>query len=341
MFRPDKLERTTMKQLTRWGLRAASVLVIAGMGIPSIGAAAASDPLAAVPPPDAEYAGGGIETCVDCHDESSEFPVLSILKTKHAVQADLRTPFSSDEGCEICHGPSLAHSEDSDVMPARRFGIDSRTSAEEQNAVCMSCHKGGTQMNWVGSTHDSEDVPCVACHTIHTDEDPVLEKNTGPALWARDTQAKVCFTCHQDTKAKSFRLSSHPLKEGKSSCTGCHNPHGSMGPNMLAKPTVTETCYQCHAEKRGPFLWEHEPVREDCSNCHDPHGSNHRPMLRARGPWLCQQCHSASYHPSTGYTGSQIAGLGNADDHLLASNCMNCHPEVHGSNHPSGARWTR
>jgi hypothetical protein len=26
---------------------------------------------------------------------------------------------------------------------------------------------------------------------------------------------------------------------------------------------------------------------------------------------------------------------------LLGRNCMNCHPKIHGSNHPSGARLTR
>jgi hypothetical protein len=26
---------------------------------------------------------------------------------------------------------------------------------------------------------------------------------------------------------------------------------------------------------------------------------------------------------------------------VLGKNCMNCHTEVHGSNHPSGARQTR
>jgi DmsE family decaheme c-type cytochrome len=195
-------------------------------------------------------------------------------------------------------------------------------------------------MNWMGSTHESENLPCVTCHTIHVGQDPVLAKNFRAEIWARDSQAKVCFGCHKEQQAKSHRLSSHPSKEGKASCSGCHNPHGSMGPSMLAKATVTETCYQCHAEKRGPYLWEHAPVREDCGNCHDPHGSNHRPMLVARGPWLCQQCHMAQYHPSTAYTGSGVQPVG-VDDHLVARECRNCHPEVHGSNHPSGVRWTR
>ena len=42
----------------------------------------------------------------------------------------------------------------------------------------------------------------------------------------------------------------------------------------LKAASVNEQCYTCHTEKRGPFLWEHAPVRESCLNCHTPHGSN-------------------------------------------------------------------
>lgn len=123
-------------------------------------------------------------------------------------------------------------------------------------------------------------------------------------------------------------------------CSDCHNPHGSTGPSLLARSNVNETCYRCHAEKRGPFLWEHAPVREDCSNCHEPHGSNHPSLLKNRGPYLCQQCHLAAFHPSTAYTANGLLGPSPADQ-LLTRNCLNCHTEVHGSNHPSGPRFTR
>ena len=115
---------------------------------------------------------------------------------------------------------------------------------------------------------------------------------------------------------------------------------------MLVKATLNETCYTCHTEKRGPFLWEHPPVREDCANCHTPHGSIHTPLLKARGPWLCQECHLATFHPSTAYSGTSIPpapGIApiSPPDRVLANNCLNCHSQVHGSNHPSGARKTR
>ena len=55
---------------------------------------------------------------------------------------------------------------------------------------------------------------------------------------------------------------------GLMTCSGCHSPHGSTAPAMLVKPTLNQTCYSCHAEKRGPLLWEHQPVTEDCALCH-------------------------------------------------------------------------
>ena len=108
---------------------------------------------------------------------------------------------------------------------------------------------------------------------------------------------------------------------------------------MLVKSTINETCYQCHAEKRGPFLWEHPPARENCLNCHQPHGSSHPALLNTRGHLLCQQCHMAGFHPSTAYTGVNAPDV--SEYHIQSRNCLNCHTEVHGSNHPSGPRFTR
>ena len=70
-----------------------------------------------------------------------------------------------------------------------------------------------------------------------------------------------------------------------------------------------------------------------------PHGSNHLVLLRGRVPQLCQECHLSVYHPSTAYTGPRPPFA--ADFHVVEKGCLNCHSEVHGSNHPSGARWMR
>jgi len=279
-----------------------------------------------------------IRTCTRCHDESEEKPVLSILKSRHAVMADGRTPFA-DQACMTCHGPSRAHLAPPTTQGKRNppdvvFGKDSMTPVPDRNAACLGCHESGMRMHWKGSRHETENLACASCHTLHTQHDPILSKAT---------QSDVCVTCHKGRRAEMLRPSSHPLREGLMGCSDCHNPHGSNGPKLLTKGTINETCYTCHAEKRGPFLWEHAPVREDCTICHRPHGSVHASLLKSRVPYLCQQCHMAAQHPSTAYSGTGLPGatLPSGAQQLLGKGCLNCHSEVHGSNHPSGARKTR
>jgi DmsE family decaheme c-type cytochrome len=276
-----------------------------------------------------------IRTCTKCHDERDRYPVLSILKSKHAVMADARTPFA-DQACVSCHGRSEEHLKKppeggTRAEPDMVFESGAASSVVERNARCLQCHEGGLRMHWKGSAHEFRNVACTSCHVVHTGRDPVL---------GGVTQAEVCFTCHKDQRAQILRPSSHPIRDGQVVCSQCHNPHGSTGPKLLVKGTVNETCYGCHAEKRGPFLWEHAPVREDCTLCHLPHGSVYASLLKNRGPWLCQQCHLAQFHPNTAYSGTGLPGTAPAQQ-LLAKNCLNCHSQVHGSNHPSGARKTR
>jgi DmsE family decaheme c-type cytochrome len=273
----------------------------------------------------------GDARCTRCHAEDEEHPVLSIAQTRHGVVADKRTPT-----CVSCHGQSETHVNrppDAKERPKPDvvFKKGSPTPVAAMNQTCLTCHEAGMRMNWKGSQHHNADVSCTSCHSLHLPKDKVLVKATQP---------DVCYACHTEQRAQSMRPSHHPLREGQMSCSQCHNAHGSPGPAMLVRATLNETCYTCHTEKRGPFLWEHPPAREDCSNCHVPHGSIHTPLLKARGPWLCQQCHMANMHPSTAYSGTGVRPTGAAQQVLL-NNCANCHSQVHGSNHPSGARKTR
>jgi DmsE family decaheme c-type cytochrome len=283
----------------------------------------------------ADYVEGGAQVCTTCHDKPA---ILSILKTPHAVKGDRRTPFGQSHACETCHGPGADHVAKQTPMPMR-FGPDA--PVREQNAVCLTCHQGGERIHWSGSTHEQHDVGCTSCHKLHEAESALLAKDIRPETFVKDTQSRVCFACHPEVRAETYLRSAHPLKEGLIDCSDCHAVHGSTTENLLAQETLNETCYECHAEKRGPFLWEHQPARESCANCHVPHGSNHPPLLEARGPWLCQQCHLAQFHPSGAYGGEGLAGGGAPNRNLLVKNCRNCHPEVHGSNHPSGVRFTR
>ena len=284
----------------------------------------------------------GVKQCLTCHKEGKEKPAHEIFLTPMGSSADPNSPFGTgNHDCETCHGPAKEHmkkqADGSRLPPPMTFSRE--TPAEDKNAVCLSCHANGERFHWPGSTHDVEGVSCVDCHDVHKADDPVL---------ALETQPQVCFQCHQEQRAQFLRQSRHPVQvssdtfshTGLLSCTDCHKPHGSSGPALLVRNTINETCYDCHAEKRGPLLWEHAPVREDCTNCHTPHGSNHENLLSARQPWLCQQCHASSLHTNDVYSGTGIPP-GGADQRLLGKQCMNCHTQVHGSNHPSGSRLTR
>ncbi|MGQ0384393.1 MAG: DmsE family decaheme c-type cytochrome [Gammaproteobacteria bacterium] len=193
-----------------------------------------------------ETATDAVRSCTRCHDATEKYPVLSILKSKHAVMADPRTPFA-DQACITCHGASESHmqapgEDDSRAAPDIVFEKGATGSAD-QNQVCLSCHSGGNRLHWKSSAHAFQDLSCSSCHTVHAGEDPVLSTQLQP---------DVCFGCHKNKRAEIRRPFSHPIREGEMACSDCHNPHGSAGPVLLAAATVNETCYGCHAEKRGP-----------------------------------------------------------------------------------------
>jgi DmsE family decaheme c-type cytochrome len=136
--------------------------------------------------------------------------------------------------------------------------------------------------------------------------------------------------------------------------------HGSPGPKLVKEFTVNETCYNCHAEKRGPLLWEHQPVREDCMTCHTPHGSSNDRLLTERMPYLCTGCHSDDPNvvPPVGNVSNRVSSIGwfggagaipghasltgqAGTPYMQYRSCLNCHPQVHGSNSPNGAYFIR
>ncbi len=269
----------------------------------------------------------GPKVCLGCHQDEA---VTQVQQSAHGQTRDARSPFGQS-GCESCHGPAGEHAGNpSAYRPAVMFGAG--TAASEQNKMCLGCHEGQdrSQWNWHVSEHARADVTCSSCHEPHSARQKVL---------SRDTQAQVCVGCHTDKRLSMMQFSRHPIREGQVVCGDCHNPHGGVGPSMLVRATENETCYQCHAEKRGPFLFEHEPVQDNCANCHDPHGANNDNMLKLRPPMLCQTCHIWSRHPGTNYVTRDVVGSGN--NRAIAKSCINCHTQIHGSNHPAGVTLRR
>jgi len=289
--------------------------------------AAAAPPAAAAP----SYSAKGADTCLGCHNDPG---LLAIFRTAHARANDPRGPFGHGGlQCEACHGPGGAHAKARGRQPAGivDFGAGAKAGVAQQNGMCLGCHRTDAATHWAASAHAANDVGCSDCHRMHAIEDPVR---------MAATQLETCGKCHESERLAVWMPVRHPLREDKMLCTSCHAPHGSTAVASLVKNTVNETCTGCHAEFRGPFLWEHQPVTEDCGNCHEPHGSTQPALLKSRPPFLCQQCHQAQGHPSTPQTPAGLPG-GMPSAYLLAGGCVNCHSQVHGSNHPSGRALMR
>jgi len=307
-------------------MRLSAKFIAAAMLLGLAGTAAGQEP---------SYSRDGADTCLSCHE--TDATVLALFRGVHANPTDPNGPFGHGQlQCEACHGPSGDHTGrvrrgQERPSPGVVFGREGASPVEAQNDACLGCHAADTGFGWHGGAHDDNTVACADCHTLHTATDPVL---------VTATQPEVCFGCHQQQRTQTMKAYAHPIRQGTMDCTGCHSPHGATSEWQFARQTLNDTCFACHAEKRGPYLWEHAPVTEDCGNCHEPHGSNQPAMLAMRAPLLCQSCHSQANHPSVAQDSDGLPDA-SPSQFLLGQSCLNCHTQVHGSNHPSGSRLMR
>jgi predicted CXXCH cytochrome family protein len=278
---------------------------------------------------------------LDAHGKSAKF-----LKDSRAAT------------CEACHANSDKHAETSTKTKSAGDVMNpAKASAAVANESCLQCHaRDRTHFEWRGGQHDRSDMSCLSCHSVHhakmiqrmslnltdkTDSEvaEILNTKLPEHLLSAPTVEETCFGCHVEQRKAFFQRSTHlfrtELRNMKVGCTSCHNPHGGEGSKMLANLTVNDVCYTCHAEKRGPFLWDHPPVRENCLNCHSPHGSSNPKLLTARVHLLCQQCHIHMLPRHSTTAGMPL------DIWSINRGCANCHGQVHGSNHPGGRTLTR
>jgi DmsE family decaheme c-type cytochrome len=288
------------------------------------GGAAVISALALAADPPSGYIGA--DACKACHEDAA----TSLAATRHGTTqvADA----NGVVGCETCHGPGAAHAESGDITKIR---VPRTLPEAEQSAACLTCHERDERSHWQGSPHDGRGLSCLTCHKIHQAGKP------HPALLAKATEFDTCGSCHLRRKSALMRSAHMPMREGTMTCSSCHNPHGSTGPSLLKQESINDNCYTCHAEKKAPMLWEHPPVKENCLTCHDPHGSLHPRMQIAKQPRLCQQCHDESKHPTQPYADASPGAEFFPGSRMFDRGCLNCHSQIHGSNHPAGMRFLR
>ena len=272
-------------------------------GVPKI-FAAADTPASKVNPDDFV----GADVCASCHEpESKNF--ASNPHSKIALQHG-----NAGITCEGCHGPGKAHVEDAGDVT--KIFNPAKASAKELDDKCLSCH-AGAHPNFGTSPHARAGVSCIGCHSVHASKDETLLKAAQPTL---------CYQCHADQKAQFNMPIHHRVNEGLVKCTDCHDVHGTFGPNNL-RTTADQNavCTKCHTDIRGPFVYEHAPVKtEGCLACHTPHGTQNPRLLNMPSiATLCNQCHSP---------------LGAGARHGLdpgsttVTPCVTCHTFIHGSN---------
>src|SRR3982751_2979798 len=271
----------------------------------------------------AEYVGS--TTCQGCHEDTFN----AFQKNPHqTVETDKKRGFET-KACESCHGPGSKHAES---MTAADIVQPAKLKPAATDKLCLTCHLNQpTHVGRINSSHAKNQVSCTACHAIH--------KNGPHGLVARKATEvnEQCAKCHTDIWASFQRPYKHRVPEGAMSCVDCHNPHGSFLPRSIIQTANANEpgCFKCHGDKRGPFVFEHAPVKtEGCATCHEPHGSaNPRMLTRAQVRFVCLECHANLPGP-TAPTNGTLATVPPALHDLRSprfQNCTLCHQKVHGS----------
>ena len=203
--------------------------------------------------------------------------------------------FVGTESCAGCHDTIASQ------FDRTRHGRLISEGEAEKERVCESCHGPGS----IHVEKASEQAPDLRKYIVRTKPD-------------------TCYQCHLDIRATFYLPYHHPVPEGRIGCTDCHSIHEtSVQTTRFMDPG--DQCFQCHQEKRGPFVWEHDALREGCQVCHNPHGSVEDQLLSENGRNMCLKCHFQGDFPTVGTVNHQSLLGGTA-------RCIDCHTQVHGSN---------
>jgi DmsE family decaheme c-type cytochrome len=307
--------------------RAAFLILLVALPCGAQQAASKTAPAPAASAP-ATYVGS--EACGMCHEDIGK----ALLKSPHeAVERGDGGDKHGFKGkaCESCHGPGSNHVQ---TLSAADIRNPAKLSPAETDRTCLACHRNQpTTSGRLEASHARNAISCTACHSVHAH---------GPQGLVVRKPADVntqCEGCHIDVKASFAQPFKHRIPENAMTCVDCHNPHGTFKPALMRMANANEPgCFNCHSDKRGPFAFEHAPVREEgCQSCHLPHGSaNAKMLIRQEVRLVCLECHANLPLPNTsGVASSVVTGVVPPAFHDMTSpryrNCTVCHQKVHGS----------
>ncbi|MCL5096593.1 MAG: hypothetical protein M1608_03470 [Candidatus Omnitrophica bacterium] len=209
--------------------------------------------------------------------------------------------------------------------------------------VCATCHDKISE-SFATADHarlqalgtNAIDMGCESCHgpgSLHVDT--VGGRNT---IINPRKSPETCFKCHLAQRGQFNLPYHHPVLEERINCADCHDPHKgrAVKGGSTSLEGQNDVCFKCHTQQRGPFVFEHEALREGCTYCHNPHGSINPKLLKVRNANLCLQCHFQRQTASGqvligGVLHSGVTGPGTG--FLSRGTCWSagCHEAVHGS----------
>ena len=267
----------------------------------------------------------GSDVCKGCHEAEGK----SIESTPHfATETSKKVWGISAHGCESCHGPGAAHVAGGGDK-SKIFTFEG-VKPEQITKRCMACHASNPeQQQFMRSTHNENGVTCTSCHSVHHSKLEYL-------LVQRQTP--LCFSCHAEQRADFQKPFHHRVDEGLIKCDDCHNPHGTtIGRQLRATADQNFVCFKCHSDKRGPFFYEHEPVKvEGCVYCHTPHGSTNPRLLTPRASIRCACSATQTWVAEIPPGPMSTPGTGTLhQQNKFNQNCTICHANIHGSNSSS------
>ena len=252
----------------------------------------------------------GSEVCATCHEDNAK----NFANNPHTKIAELHGK-GAGATCESCHGPGKAHVDGGGDVT--KIFNPAKASSKAVDETCLKCHSSA-HPDFERSPHAKANVGCVGCHSIHKSEDKEhLLKASQPTL---------CYQCHTDEKPQFDMPYHHKVNEGLVQCSDFHDVHGTFEKsNLRSRNDSNLICTKCHAEMRGPFVYEHTPIKgEGCMGCHTPHGSQNARLLNMPNVnVLCNQCHSP-------VAAGTVHGVNAGSSELTP--CTDCHTFIHGSN---------
>ena len=210
------------------------------------------------------------------------------------------------------------------------------------SAACVDCHESICK-DFKTSTHgglmaEGTNALPAGCESCHGPGSLHAESGEPRTIVNPRKSPEVCFECHLDKRGEFNMPSHHPVAEGRMSCLDCHPVH--KGPARKGGGTLRLTdrgaCLACHTGQHGPYVFEHEALREGCATCHRAHGSVNAKLLTQRNATLCLKCHFQQQS-----AGAILIGGQNHTAFLRQGTCWSagCHEAVHGSQVNSSLRY--